>query len=128
MNTFSKKERLSSKKNIQRLFEQGENFFHYPFKIYKHTSAVSEANEAGVAVLFSVSKRQFKHAVDRNRVKRVCRESYRLNKSQINQAAHEKNLLVELAFVYVGKALPDFATLTLKMQKIVHQIASSLGK
>lgn len=128
MNTFSKKERLSSKKNIQRLFEQGENFFSYPFKIYKHVAIVSGSNEAGVAVLFSVSKRQFKHAVDRNRVKRVCRESYRLNKTQIVQVARENNLLVELAFVYVGKTLPDFAELQLKMQKIVHQIASSLGK
>lgn len=121
MYTFSKKERLNSKIDIQRLFKHGESFFSYPFKVYYHID-IAEANKAHAAVLFSVGKKQFKLAVDRNRVKRLCRESYRLNKQELINCLQTKETRLEVAFIYVGKSLPDFSDLESKMKKILSQL------
>lgn len=123
MHTFNKKERLNSKISIHRLFKKGTSFFSYPYKIYYHFENTEE-QASTVAVLFSVGKKQFKLAVERNRVKRLCREAYRLNKSILLEAFEEKNVRVEIAFVYVGKTLPEFHDLEVKMQKILQQLAS----
>lgn len=123
MYTFSKKERLNSKISIHRLFEQGSSFFSYPFKVYYNIQASEEAKPTS-SVLFSIGKKQFKHAVDRNRVKRLCREAYRLNKSVLVDALNKKHVRVEVAFVFVGKTLPDFQDLESKMQKVLNQLAT----
>ncbi len=122
MYTFTKKERLNSKKNIAQLFEEGHSFFSHPFKVYYQFDR-AKASEPKVAVLFSVGKKQFKLAVDRNRVKRLCRESYRLNKQILYTAVQEKHFDANIAFVFVGKALPEFKTLESKMQKALKQLA-----
>lgn len=122
MYTFSKKERLNSKKNIARLFESGSTFFTYPFKVYYHFDTVVD-NTSAASVLFSIGKKQFKKAVDRNRVKRLCREVYRLNKYILLDKLEEKNSRLEIAFIYVGKTIPDFPELQAKMQKILGQLA-----
>jgi ribonuclease P protein component len=127
MYTFSKKERLNSKISIHRLFEQGSSFFSYPFKVYYHFENTKET-ALTAAVLFSVGKKQFKLAVDRNRVKRLCREAYRLNKSILPETTTKKNVKVEVAFIYVGKTIPEFHDLEAKMQKILKQLATQGNK
>lgn len=122
MYTFSKKERLNSKKNITRLFESGSTFFTYPFKVYYHFDTV-EDNSPAASVLFSIGKKQFKKAVDRNRVKRLCREVYRLNKYILLDKLEEKKSYLEIAFIYVGKTIPDFLELQSKMQKVLSQLS-----
>jgi len=122
MYTFNKKERLKNRKNITFLFEKGYSFFIYPFKVY-YLFNQAEENLDHAAVLFSVGKKQFKHAVDRNRVKRLCRETYRLNKSILIEKLKEKKISMEVAFVYVGKTEPDFHELEFKMQKILAHLA-----
>lgn len=123
MYTFSKKERLNSKISIHRLFEHGSSFFSHPFKVYYHFENVVE-NKPPSAVLFSIGKKQFKLAVDRNRVKRLCREVYRLNKSLLIDDLEKKQRRVEVAFIYVGKTLPDFHDLEAKIQKALLQLAT----
>ena len=127
MYTFSKKERLNSKISIHRLFEKGSSFFTYPFKVYYNVQP-AEKTKPTSSVLFSIGKKQFKLAVDRNRVKRVCREAYRLNKAVLIDALEEKRLRVEVAFVYVGKTLPEFYDLELKMKKALLQLAATEQK
>lgn len=77
--TFKKEERLSKEKIIQELFEKGSSFYLYPFKVYfmKNPNPDSQVPQ----VLISVSKKNFKRAVDRNSIKRRIREAYRLNKN-----------------------------------------------
>ncbi|MDA3904685.1 MAG: ribonuclease P protein component [Bacteroidales bacterium] len=123
MYTFTKKERLNSKKNISSLFETGTSFFSYPFKVYYHFIEIDD-NKSISAVLFSVGKKQFKLAIDRNRVKRLCREAYRLNKSLLIDKLIEKKINIDIAFVYVGKTIPEFKDLEAKMQKVLLQLSA----
>lgn len=76
----------------------------------------TEETSAPVAVMISVSKRRFKRAVDRNRVKRLIREAYRLNKQPLvdNMTAQKRRLA--MAFIYLSNELPDFKTVEARMK------------
>ena len=127
MYTFPKKERLSSKKDIHPLFESGSTFFSHPFKIYYHFYDAEEGKPCA-AVLFSVGKKQFKLAVDRNRIKRICKEAYRLNKDVLTDKLKEEILKIDVAFVFVAKSIPDYQDLEPKMQKAINQLITTVQK
>ena len=76
--TFRKEERLSKDKLIQELFDKGSSFYLFPFKVFFMPNP--EPGTSFHQVVISVSKRNFKRAVDRNLIKRRIREAYRLNK------------------------------------------------
>lgn len=96
--SFGKAERLHSKKNIQELFTKGSSFYLHPLKVL--TLPNSDQNFPNHQVLISVSKRNFKRAVDRNTIKRRIREGYRLQKEQLENPA---KLLI--GFLYVAKEI-----------------------
>jgi len=116
-NTFQKKERLSKEIWIKKLFEEGSSFNFYPFKVLylPHPDTGSTTNQ----VLFSVSKRQFKRAVDRNAIKRRLREAYRLNKSALSQS--EKWLI---AYIYIAKTMLPSETFQQKVLGTIQKISS----
>jgi len=97
--SFPKAERLCSKKLISQLFAKGSAFNLYPlrFVFLKAETPLPEFPE----VLISVSKKYFKRAHDRNRLKRQIREVYRLNKHKI-MSENGQSLSV-LGIVYIGK-------------------------
>jgi ribonuclease P protein component len=99
--TFKREERLSKEKVIQELFDKGSSFYLYPFKVY-----FMQNPDPGFPVhqvLISVSKKNFKRAVDRNLIKRRIRESYRLNKKLL---ANRNKLLI--AYIYsIKEILPS---------------------
>lgn len=99
---FTKAERLHSRKRIKELFTKGSSFFLYPFKVFVLRVEPGHADIAATQALFSVSKKNFKRAIDRNRLKRQMRELFRLHKAEISlfQDA-EKQVLV--AILYIGK-------------------------
>jgi ribonuclease P protein component len=121
--TFSKAERLNSKKIIDKLFEKGSektnSVFLYPFRVV-YLSDEPEKVEP-ISIIISVSKRSFKKAVDRNLVKRRIREAYRLNKHffTLNQSG---KLPSSIAWVYVGKEILPFATIEAKLKVILDKI------
>src|SRR5690606_855089 len=98
---LQKNERLHSKKSIKELFNKGSSFFLYPFKVMYMT--VEDPHAETNQVLFSVSKRKIKKAVDRNYIKRRVKEAYRLNKSLISSSV-AKN---KIALIYVASELED---------------------
>jgi ribonuclease P protein component len=100
-------ERLSKKKSIQELFEKGSSFYLYPFKTIYLSGPVTQAAHQ---VIVSVSKRNFKKAVDRNLIKRRMREAFRLNKSLI--AGTSK---FQIVYIYTAKEALPFSQLQEKM-------------
>jgi len=76
--TYPKNEKLKSKITIGLLFTDGKSVSKYPLRLVYHSGALSDSQKLKMGV--SVSKKNFKKAVDRNYFKRILRETYRLNK------------------------------------------------
>ncbi|MCC9168341.1 ribonuclease P protein component [Pontibacter harenae] len=110
--TFSKEERLCSKRLIALLFSKGSSFNLYPLRFVYHTPQ-EEAFPAATQVILSVSKRHFKRAVDRNRLKRQMREAYRLNKHVLQANPAKAPRL--LAILYIGKEKKSFDSIQKKL-------------
>ncbi|MEO9806248.1 MAG: ribonuclease P protein component [Reichenbachiella sp.] len=109
--SFPKRERLSSKKLIDALFTKGASFYFYPFSI-RFLPADERANCHQFMV--SVSKRNFKKAVDRNRIKRLLRESYRLQKHLLEENL-PANKFFMIAYIYTGKEIHSFEFIESKL-------------
>lgn len=101
MYTFKKKERITSKILLEELFSSKDTRAVTAFPLRALFLEVDHhADDATVQVLFSVSKRHFKHAVDRNRVKRQLREAYRHHKDMLPSVAEGRQLLI--AFIWIA--------------------------
>jgi ribonuclease P protein component len=131
--TFRKAERLCSKKHIEALFA-GDNrsLTAYPLRaVYTETKVEKIVNSnlpncKLVSLLISVSKRHFKHAVDRNRAKRLIREAYRLNKGLLLDHLPEDTQL-DLAFIWMSDELCDYAVIETKMKTLLQRIAEKIN-
>lgn len=76
----------------------------------------------------TASSRNFKKAVDRNRVKRVLREAYRLQKLPLQNFLKEQNKSLAVFFIYTGKGLPVFAEVHKRMETILQKLTDNLFK
>ena len=100
--TFTKEERLCNKKLIDELFHNGSSFLCYPFKV--SWLLTDTPQEFPAQVLLSVSKKRFKHAVDRNLLKRRIREAYRLNKQHsLYSGLQQSDKCIVFSIGYIGK-------------------------
>lgn len=121
--TFPKKEKLKRKKLIEKLFAEGKTMTHYPIKLIylKTTFADGSKIKAGV----TVSKRNFKSAVRRNRIKRLMREGYRLNKHLLfnNMESH-----FAFMFLYLGKEMPEQTKITGTMVHLLKKFEAEKSK
>jgi ribonuclease P protein component len=120
--TYSKKEKLKSKKLIDQLFSEGHSVSAFPLRLVYLNTHFDEAVLAKTGV--SVSKRNFKTAVDRNRIKRLLREAYRLNKSN-----YFNNITTQYAFMilYIGKDKPSFIEVETKMNVLFKKFLSNVS-
>ena len=111
--SFKKEERLCSKKIIDKLFSEGESFLVFPLKfVFLKTSLPSKFP---VQTGFSVGKRTFKKAVQRNLIKRKMRETYRLNKHNFYENAGENQ--TALFIIFIGKTIPEYKLVEDAMKK-----------
>ncbi len=116
-NTFRKEEKLKKKNLITDLFASGKSTSVFPLKmVYLKNDHESPFKvQAGV----SVSKRNFKSAVDRNRIKRLMRESYRKNKHLIyNDDDTKKHILM---FIYQAKREVSYEQMEEKMNELIQK-------
>ena len=118
--TFGKAERLKSRKSIDALFKEGQRFNKGPIRVLYRVVA-----EPGIRVGVGVSTRQFKRAVDRNRVKRLLREAYRLQK-QVLMPSLIKGKGVDLFFIYTATTLPVYAELAAQVAQILTKLNTTL--
>lgn len=122
--SLPKKEHLCGEIRINKLFAEGKAFIVYPLRV---VYAVRAVDDVPVKVLFSVPKKRFKRAVKRNRLKRLMRESYRLNKNTLVHVVNEKQVSVEMAFAYLSDEVMEFNIIQEKMQLILNKIATRIS-
>jgi len=118
--SFPKKEHLCGEKNIERLLKQGEAFVAYPFRVvYLSEKQEDTTYKVPVKVLISVSKKKHRRANVRNRIKRLIRESYRLNKIALLTFAKENNLNISIVFQYISNEILTYHLIENKMKEIL---------
>ena len=105
--TLGKNERLKSRKQIEQLFKSGQRFVCPPFRIFYFLSICKQSSDiSSLQAGFGASSRNFKTAADRNRIKRLAREAYRLQKNVLQDILKKQNRKLNIFFIYTGKALP----------------------
>ena len=119
---FPKSERLSLKNDIDNLFDKGQSFISYPLRIIYLPNSVDDSTESGISVLVSVPKRRIKRAVKRNRLKRLIRESFRLNKDTLTNTHELSGKRLHIAFMYVCDDILPFADIEKAMLKALNKI------
>jgi len=123
MYSLSKSERLCSKKLIEELLTSKWSFVRYPFRVVFKVS--SQANEFPTRIAISVSKKKFKRAVKRNRIKRLTREAYRLNKPEFYHKITEGHTL-DILFIYLDHTLPTYTKTEKAVKSSMQKILSLL--
>lgn len=119
MNTLPKKERLNSKIKIEKLFKSKNSFIQNEFKVYWD---VLTSDDTNISVLISVPKKNVHLATNRNKIKRIIRECYRIN----------KNILIEnkqdltIAIVYLSSEIPEFRLLEEKIKLVLQRLNQEL--
>jgi ribonuclease P protein component len=128
--TFSKKERLCSKKLTEKLFKKSHSFFDFPFKIVYYFVDSTEILPADVPVqvLFTASKRVLKNAVSRNQAKRMMREAYRKNKMPLCEKLAESNKRLILGFIYNGPRDPEYGKTELKIISVINRLIQEVNR
>lgn len=126
-----KGERLYLREEIERLHDRGRSFVSYPIRVVwlvEPIASHSPSEQAQVAVMTSVAKRRFKHAVDRNRIKRMTRSAYRLHKTPLWQAATQHHCTVRLALQSVAKTMPTYPELEQAVEQAIARIVKEIDK
>ena len=101
---LKKEDKLKSRKAIDLLFATGKSFSNFPLRI----CWLVNKDELGLKAGFTASTKQFKKATDRNRIKRLMREAYRLQKNDLQKQCSFKNKSLHLFFIYTGKDVPAY--------------------
>ena len=141
--TLGKNERLKSRKQIEQLFDKGKSFVVNPFRVYflihemlnaqrsLPTEALAKAGMFNIQFGIGVSAKNFKRAVDRNRIKRLTREAWRLQKNELSEKTKTAQKQLNVFFIYTGKELPDFTTVKDKvavaLKKLVDKIDENIS-
>lgn len=118
--TFAKEERVTGAKRVDAIFASGKSFISFPLRVVYLQHEQSPINSC--SILISVPKKRMKKAVHRNRVKRLVREAYRLNKKlTLDIDISEQSL--DIAFIYVKDTASTYAEIEKAMLKALKQIA-----
>ena len=120
--TFGKNEKLKSKKAIEALFSEGQSYVSHPIRIvYK----VNPKSDYTIRIAESVAKKKFKHAVDRNLLKRRIKEAYRLNKHLIEIT---EDLSIDILFIYTSSKIQSYEKIDQSIQEILTKLNIKLNK
>lgn len=117
--TLGKEERLKSRKQTELVFSEGKKFTLAPFRVY-YLSINDQLNVLQFGV--GVSTKNFKKAVDRNRIKRLAREAYRLQKKILEKKLIEANSYLTVFFIYTGKELPEYKDINDKIGRVLNKL------
>ena len=124
MNKFPKSEILRNKATIKELFAEGHSFNCFPLRvIYLIKPRLHQSD--GTQVLFTVPRRSFKKAVDRNTIRRRIKEAYRLNKQVLKQP--DSKVYLQIGYIYIGKKIEDYQTIADKLKQSLKRLTAIAG-
>jgi ribonuclease P protein component len=126
METFHKSERLCSRKAIDFLFEEGKTFYSPLFKTVWAKASFPMRFPAQVA--FSVSKKNFRRAVDRNLIRRMMREAYRRNKQILYGHLASLNVCITCVILFRKNTIPGYPAIEKGMSDIIRQLCSGVSE
>lgn len=121
---FRKADKLKSRKTIQAIFAEGKSFVQYPLKLTWLQAKSASHLQAGVGA----SSRNFKKAVDRNRIKRLMREAWRLQKNELQEELQHNGKQLSVFIIYVGKELPLYEFIYEKMGAAIKRMRSVINE
>jgi ribonuclease P protein component len=113
--SLGKSERLKSRKQIDILFESGKKITQFPFRLLYVTTPGKGELKAG----FTVSSKNFPRAVDRNRIKRLTREAYRLQKKELELSVLKNEQTLSLFFIYTGREIISYGEISKSLQQLL---------
>ena len=124
--TYLKVERVSGKTRIETIFASGNAFLTCPFRVvyYNHDAGTSRKTNA---LLISIPKKRLKRAVDRNRMKRLVREAYRLNRSYIDLSSLSNDSNVDIALIYVADKVLPYHIVEKSLIRLLREISKRLS-
>jgi ribonuclease P protein component len=117
-NSLGKSERLKSRKQIDMLFEKGKKITQFPFRLLYLAEQGKEELKAG----FTVSSKNFPRAVDRNRIKRLSREAYRLQKQELETAVMKKGAGFSLFFIYTSREIISYKEVSVALKQVLDKL------
>lgn len=124
--TYNRQEKLKSRKLMQELFSKGKSFTVFPLKVlfFIPSAKLDFTVKTGVGA----SGRNFKKAVDRNRIKRILRECYRTEKLPLHQFLTEHNMQAVIFLLYIDKVLPEYKLIKNKMPVAIQRLMKELNE
>ncbi|MBO7239203.1 MAG: ribonuclease P protein component [Bacteroidaceae bacterium] len=125
-NTFPLKEHLKSKKVIEQLYANGASVTTYPMRAV-FIEQPQEEQEPRAVILINVAKKRFRHAVDRNLIKRRIREAYRTSKHPFVEALENNNKKIAVAIIYIDNKHNSTAFIKKRMAKLLESILTKGG-
>ena len=120
--TFCKEERLCSRRLIDQLYAEGHRLMAFPFSVQWMTLSPLSPHPSPCQVLIVAPKRKFHHAVDRNRVRRLTRECYRLRKPAFYDFLKEQGICIVFSLVYIHNEILTYEQLGKKMDKLFESL------
>lgn len=122
--TFKKNERLCSKKSIDLLFNSGNSFFVYPFKVKWIETSLNYGSPAEIMIV--IPKKYSKKAVERNKIRRIIKEVYRKSKHLLYDPLEKNNKKVFVALLYIGKEFHNYHYIEEKINVILQRLINSV--
>ena len=123
-NGLSKAERIYHRDDIRNLWSKGDSLVERPIRMVY--LKLEKDDTAPIQIMTVAPKKRYKTAVQRNRIKRLLREAYRLNKSNLIKTAEEQGIRIAIMFIFNGKDTITFEALQSKIILLLHRLESSL--
>jgi len=129
--TLGKDERLKSRKQIELLFAGGKSFSLPPFRVYysvennNDIASLGNLQKSSLRMGVGVSSRHFKRATDRNRMKRLIRESWRIQKNELNEMLKTTGKQMNVFFIYTGRELAEFTLLKTATASVIQKLLAN---
>jgi ribonuclease P protein component len=122
--SLDKSGRLKSRKQIDILFESGRKMTQFPFRLLFRTGQEAGEMRAG----FTVSSKNFPRAVDRNRIKRLIREAYRLQKKELEAGVTKNRTGLHLFFIYTAREIISYEEISLRLKQLLDKLVRLINE